>query len=320
MRPLCLAVLLSIPVENLAPGAANGGVGELISGVVYDGACRCLRPVMGAPGSAFLGEPLAGNLDGAWVAPDGDQALVLSGESLFWLKGLKSRSLEWLPLPVPGAMAALVGWRADSTAAAIYTPGSLTLVHQAAGVLAGFSTEPLGGRISALAVADDAVLAGVEGVGLYRLSAAGEMALLGRLIQPSAIVPAGPDRLLVADRARGEILQIRRWRDSAEILPFASFGAGDPAALAVLPNGRSVLVLNSAGRRITILDQASGALIRELPLEFEAARLEPLGDGASWLLTERRRASEAFEVLSVVGEPAVFFIPAPAEDSIARQE
>ena len=90
--------------------------------------------------------------------------------------------------------------------------------------------------------------------------------------------------------------------------------------MAASPDARFLLVAGSAGRRITFLDLASAALISELSLDFEPARLEPLGDGAGWLLTERRRPSDVLEVLAVGGEPAVFFIPAPAGESVAPQE
>jgi len=322
MRSLCSLLLVSVWAADLARGADSAGIRGLVAGLVYDRPGRSIRPVIGAPGSAYLGEPLARDLEAAWVAPDGDQALALSRGSLYWLEGLSVHSPRWRTLSIGEGVPALVGWSVDSSAAAVYIPDRLILVHRAAGVVAGFSTESLGGRIITLAIADDAILAGVEGVGLYRLSAGETPALVARLPEARAILPAGSDRLLVADRARQEILEVRCWREFPEVSPFASAAAGvsDPAALAASPDGRFLVVASSVGRRVTVFDLASGALIRELQLDFEPTRLEPLGDGASWLLAERRGAGEALEVLTVAGEPAVFFIPAPAEESIARED
>lgn len=323
MRSISLAVLLTLAAASLVPGAGAGGIDGLVSGVVYDEPSRSIRPVVGAPGASYLGAPMAQNLDAVWPAPDGDQAVVLAGGAAWWLRGLRHGALEWQALPALAGKPELVAWALDSSAAAVYAAGRVMLVDPAGGVSASFSAEALGGPILSLAVTGDDVLAGVEGVGLYWLNPGGPARLLARLAQPGPLLVTRAGRLLVADRAREEILEIRNWRESAEVSLFANASAGvsDPAAMAASPDGKLLLVASSAGRKLAFFDLASGALLRWVPLDFEPTRLQPLDDGTSWLLTERRRAADPLEVLTAAGEEtAVFFIPAPAEGFAEAQE
>lgn len=323
MRSISLATLVALAAASLAPGAGAGGIGGLVSGVVYDEPSRSIRPVVGAPGASYLGEPMAQDLDAVWPAPDGDQALVLVGGAAGWLKGLRNGTLEWQALPALAGKPERVAWALDSSAAAVHAAGRVMLVDPTGGVSASFSTEALGGPILSLAVTGGAVLAGVDGVGLYWLNSGGPARLLARLAQPGSLVVTRSGRLLVADRAREEILEIRNWRESAEVSLFANASAGvtDPAAMAASPDGKLLLVAGSTGRKVAFFDLASGALLRWVPLDFEPTRLQPLDDGTSWLLTERRRAGDVLEVLTTAGEEtAVFFIPAPAEGLAEAQE
>ncbi len=323
MRSVSPAILVALAAASLAPGAGAGGIGGLVSGVVYDEPSRCLRPVVGAPGASYLGEPMAQNLDAVWPAPDGDQALVLVGGAVWWLKGLRNGTLEWQALPALAGKPELVAWALDSSAAAVHAAGRVMLVDPAGRTSASFSTKALGGPILSLAVTGGAVLAGVDGVGLYWLHSGGPARLLARLAQPGPLVVTRSGRLLVADRARQEILEVRNWPDSVEVLLFANASAGvtEPAAMAVSADGKLLLVASSTGRKVAFFDLASGALLRWVPLDFEPTRLQPLDDGMSWLLTERRRAGDVLEVLTTAGEEtAVFFIPAPAEGLAEAQE
>lgn len=322
MRSISLAILVALAAASLALGTGAGGIGGLVSGVVYDEPSRSIRPVVGAPGASYLGEPMAQDLDAVWPAPDGDQALVLVGGAAWWLKGLRNGTLEWQALPALAGSPELVAWALDSSAAAVHAAGRVMLVDPAGGASASFSAEALGGPILSLAVTGGDVLAGVDGVGLYWLNSGGPARLLVRLAQPGPLVVTRSGRLLVADRAREEILEIRNWRESAEVLLFANASAGvaDPAAMAASSDGK-LLVASSTGRKVAFFDLASGALLRWVPLDFEPTRLQPLDDGTSWLLTERRRAGDVLEVLTAAGdEPAVFFIPAPAEGLAEAQE
>ena len=58
-------------------------VGGPVSGFVFDQKQHTLRPMLGVPGSAYLGDALLANLDAAAVAPDGQSALVVQEGDLF---------------------------------------------------------------------------------------------------------------------------------------------------------------------------------------------------------------------------------------------
>src|SRR5512134_3362781 len=73
----------------LALGAAfgqDGGLTGPVSGMVFDADSRSLRPVVGVPGAAYLGQPAVSGLDWASVAPNGRAALVLSNAQLRLLR------------------------------------------------------------------------------------------------------------------------------------------------------------------------------------------------------------------------------------------
>lgn len=287
-----------------------GAIGGLISGVVFDAPSRSLRPVVGVPGAAYLGQPVTRGFDAVSVAPDGRQAIVLAAGRLYWmsdvLAGLPARELAEDVGPWE-----LAAWRKDSSKVALSAGGRL-LTASADGRIVPLSLESVPGATSSLAVADDgSVLAGVAGAGVYLLEEGAAPVLVAALADPVSIAAAG-DRVWVADRASGQVLEIRRYREAPELILFAGAGQGvsDPVAVALSRRGAALWVADAAGRKTIRFDLATGEPAGQVNLDFEPARLEALG-AAGFVLNEHAGHGEALQVLVEDSAPGVYFVPAP---------
>lgn len=296
-----------------APGlyGESGNIGGLVSGVVFDGPSGSLRPVLGAPGAAYLGEPVAHGFDTVSVAPDGRRAVALAHARLYWIDDVFA-GVPFRELSQDARRWELAAWRSDSFQAALWLGDRLLLASPDG--LSVLMLDGLEGSIRALAVADDgAVLAGVTGGGVYLLQPGAAPALLASVADPVSIAVAA-DRAWVADRARRQVLEIRRFRETPEVIVFAGAGRGvaDPIAVAISKRGPALWVADAGARRAIRFDLATGAPLAELALDFEPSRLEPLG-AAGFLLNERVRDGDALELLvEDEAAPGVYFVPAPA--------
>lgn len=306
-KPLWLLIFL---VAAFGVYAESGNIGGLVSGVVFDGRSGSLRPVLGAPGAAYLGEPVARGFDAVSVAPDGRRAIALVGEHLYWIEDVFAGA-PFRELAQDARRWELAAWRSDSSQAALWLGDRLLLASPDG--LSALMLDGLQGSIRSLAVADEgAVLAGVPGGGVYLLQPGAAPALLASVADPVSIAVAG-DRAWVADGARREVLEIRHYRETPEMIVFAgaNWGVVDPVAMAVSRRAPALWLADAGGRKAVCFDLATGAPRAELALDFEPSRLEPLG-GAGFLLNERVRDGEALELLVEADAPGVYFVPAPA--------
>ena len=344
-------LMLLVAAAGLA--AQSVPVGGPVAGAVFDGHARAIRPMLGAPGGSYLGDALAGSIDLAGISPDGKLALAAADGNLFLLRGLDTGAPTWIRLAQAAANPDRIAWNRTSTAAAVCSGGRLRLWRdldetppatvepdsnpRAASrrLRSGAKLTPratdlgdlsaLGGRVTVLAVdAAGAVLAGVEDAeagGLYRLSSEGEPVLLARMTSPGGIVFANADSgLFVTDRGRQEILEIRDFRDGADVVLFANRNRGvcDPVAVALSRDGKTLLVASGSGRNLTRYDVQSRSLIDQIDLDFEPSRLAPLPGGSLYLLNSRGGRDEVLRVLEEGPNPAVYFGPAASAAVVAE--
>jgi hypothetical protein len=289
----------------------SGVIGGLISGVVFDAPSGSLRPILGAPGAAYLGPPVARGFEAVSVAPDASRAIALAQGRLYWIDGVLAGASP-RELAQDAGPWQLAAWSGDSSRVALWLGDRLLLVSPE-GPAVSLRVEGLEGAIRALAVADrEAVLAAVEGAGVYLLEEGAAPALLAPMAEPVSIA-AGGDRAWVVDRARREVLEIRRYREAPELVQFAgpARGLADPIAVAIAHREAAVWVADAAGRKVVRFDPASGAAALELALDFEPSRLQALGE-SGFLLNERLHEGDPLEVLAGGAAPAVYFVPAPA--------
>src|SRR5260370_12555637 len=100
MRRATVALLFA-----LAAPAQDTRLSGPVSGFVFHGPTQSIRPIVGVPGSAYLGTALAQGFDAASVSLLGKFALATLGGKLYLLRGLDSGPTE--PAPIQVATASL---------------------------------------------------------------------------------------------------------------------------------------------------------------------------------------------------------------------
>ena len=304
---------------------AQSRVAEPISGFVFDGRARVLRPVLGIPGAALLGDPLevGGALQAAYVAPRQDTALVVAtgGTRLVRLNGRTASPMAWEGL---AGAPERVAFSPSGTAAAWYAGGR---VHVIAGlpdapVTAGavdlgsaeraFARFARRGRApaAAMAVSDDGryLLAVVGGaVRLFGLAGENFSVLNVGAGAMVAFAPGGHDAA-AADASSGIVLLRDVAGTGAQrvlVAPDAAMAA--PAGLAFTADGGRLLVAGASG--VTAFDVGTGER-SAIGCNCAPAGLFPMGDlfrlneaGAAplWLLDARQP------------DPRIVFVPVRAE-------
>ncbi len=296
---------LLLAAACLASGAEQGGFSGPVSGVLFDSQTRAIRPVMGVPGAAYLGPPLAAEFELASVSPSGRMALAVErGRAvLIPLSGdLRTGALD-------GALenVSRIAW-VDASAAVIAAGSRVQLwrnLDQRPELAVGGEVE---GEILALAAANDALLAATRG-GVYLVGKHSPARLLAAVEDASALAVWGRD-LYVAGRERGEILVVRDFERGAGAEFFAR--VDDPAGLAV-ENG-IVFAASGKKRQLAAFRVAGGGSAGEVDLDFEPVRIERLA-GPLFLLNHGG-ANEPLYVLDAARGLAVYFIPAGAASSM----
>lgn len=305
------SLLIFVSAASAQEGAAVGGP---VSGFVFDQGTRALRPMLGMPGAAYLGEPVLAGVEAAGIAPNGTAALIVMEGRLYLATGLKSA--EPLTAVVEGAIegADRFAWAPDGSYAAVYSSKS-----DRAQILRDLATAPsagepsefsaLPGTVTALAVAGDLVIAGVadaEAGGLYAAAAGETPRILAKAAQPAAITVAGGD-LYFADRERGQVWQIGDFAGDATPLLFAE---GLEAPVGVQLSGKRLFVANAGNSTLDVFDLEARASAGRIALDAAPATLEAFGGRSLWLLNSAVDASAPLYVLDGAADPAVYFVPA----------
>ena len=284
---------------------ANGAdLSGPVSGAVFHSGSRSIRPILGVPGSAYLGDSIASGLDAAAVSPNHKLAIAIRNGQGVVFTGLDAASPAEAEVDaIPGADKLF--WSSDSTVAGLYSSKSGEVQTWRNGEMR--KAESISGNVLALAV-DGAgrVYAGVEGDGVYVLIGSAPARLLSRAQRPSAISIAKDD-LFFADRSRGEILRIQNYPDATGAVVFAS-GVADPSGLALSQDESTVLVASAENKTVTAYRLDSGATAFELFLDFEPSGLSRISDSIFRLNEDS--AGTPLQILSNTNTPAVYFVPA----------
>ncbi|MFB3825211.1 MAG: hypothetical protein ACE15B_00535 [Bryobacteraceae bacterium] len=296
-------ILMLFAVHMFGMDGGRTTVQGPVAGYVFDQQVRGVRPMLGLPGAAYLGDALVGGLEAAGIAPDGARALVVREGRLF-LVSLKG---EAGPAPVENAIAGAdrFAWSPDGSVAAVYASAS----RKAQIIRNGAAGEPVvlsgPGEVAALAVTRSGkLIAGVAGEngGVYM-----DGALLARAANPAAITVAGQD-LYFVDKERGQVWQVAGFETDGAALLFAE---GMDGAAGVQVYGSRVFVAGAKG--IEVFDLTARALLGHLDVDAAPTGLTPFGERALWLLNAPGEGQPAY-VLSAAEVPAVYFVPAGREE------
>lgn len=279
---LRIAFLLT-PVMLLC-AAESGSLNGPAPAFVFDGSAKAVRSMIGIAGSAYLGAALADDVEAAASSPDGNSVAYLKGGALYLLSsGASVRLAE----NVAGPLA----WSEDSATVAI--PGML--FHTADG--SAVSLAAVSGRILAVAAAKTHEVTATDG-GIW-LVTAGSARQIATADEAVSLDISGND-LYFADKARGEVWVLRDY-----------VNGGEPALVAKIEGASAVdaernLILVCAGHKALGIRPGSFEPVFEIELDFNASSLARL-NRSTWLLNAGQAGP--LQVLSLDGDPAVYFVP-----------
>lgn len=281
----------------LTIGLASLSLAQLrvpVAGYVTDASSQ-VRPLIGAPGAALMGEPVAlpQGASSVRISPD-QQFAIVSGKELAVLPsgpdGLGAS------ITVPGAMSSpdLIEFSAEGSAAALYSAKS----HQIQ-IVTGLPAAPQVTRelsvtddVAALAISADAgtLLAAASNGNVLLLAADGSTRLVasGNSIVALRFL-ADASRAAAIDQARNQILLLSGLPDApaVQVLQNEQGGVNSPSAVQVTADGRRALIANTGNNNILNVDLTTGD-VSATPCAFPPAFLQPLPRG-TFLVTDTER-------------------------------
>ena len=318
-----LAFLVPLTGPAVAQPASVQGP---VSGFVYLAASRSVRPLVGVPGSAFMGPVLLSEIDWASIAPGGRWALVTKEGCSRIVRGMSEVA------PSESAVDGLIGavdrvvWSREGNVAALYSSsqGQLQRVRFSDSEVTVDTPVTISslGTVAVLAIDSSGrqIVLGVTGSeagGLYLLQPGQETPVrISTVAQPvAATFDETGGRLYAFDVDSQRILE---FDDGAGGFEFASpLRPGEPAlnptGLAVSGNGRYLLVVDSTTRAVQVYETASRILVNTINLDFTPTRFEPLSIAPSFLLNGDS-SKEWLLILDAGQIPAVYFVPAGREE------
>jgi hypothetical protein len=324
IRAWILCTSLAAGCVALAQSALNGP----LTGVVYVPASRTLRPIQGFPGAAYLGTPLARDVDWASIAPDGSAAIVQVGGHLYLVPSLHATPLETTPLADAQPEApALAAWSTDSRAAALYVPAQrqLHVLSRDNGTWSQTTAAVAEGTVHAVAVraSPDAMVVlacDLDGGGAWLLvdAASDRPSRLALPANGDALAFDPSDQhLLVASSTARSLLRF----SGLPISPaFTSAALMDDqpepwsiSAIAALPDHRALLLERNHRRAIVVGEDGVVTHVTRLDAEPDTAIY--LANPSLFLSGGGRAASEPIYVLWLRdhSHPQVYFIPQTPE-------
>lgn len=287
-----------------------------LTGFVFDLPAKSFRPVIGSPGGAYLGRPIAGGFDFGSAAPASQHGIALVDGSCVAVSRLGAREPIIAPVirdsdSVPDAVA----WSRDGAVAVLYSRRD-AWIQVIKGLPASASAGPLmqipGAEfLSAVAVDEHgariAIAVGGATPAVYEFTNASGLVPLFAAGHPSDV--AFGKSLYVLDAVARRITAIRE-DQSTEDWPIVSLQ--DPIAIGVArdSNQDALYVAGRQDRMLLVYDPQVRAAAAAVPLPVAPTALLRLS-GSVFVLGPR--ASDAEPLWSVAGPhyPAITFIPVP---------
>ena len=314
------ALLLAAAAASWLAGQQGQITGPSM-GLVYDGAARAVRPVVGIAGAARIGAAMdfGFDLSAAYVAPHLDSALVVDAHGSPRLFRVRGQTVAELAVPGLSRATRHVAFSPSGSALALDS-GAAVLV------IAGLPDAPVVARTvefprsprrdrepaarTSIAISDDgAELLLVASGSVLLLDSEGSRGLMPAGADALVAFAAGSHDAAVLDpRGAGLVL----WRDlggaaGRQALAPAGDALAAPAGLAFSADGRRLLVAGAAAKAVAVIDAASGAA-SSFPCSCTPVVLEPMGP--LFRLTEP--GPEPLWFLDPrAGEERILFVPVP---------
>jgi hypothetical protein len=276
-----------------------------VEGFTFDRPTGSIRPILGRPGSAYLGPAEVAGLTFASVAPGQRHSLAVRDGKLILVSGLGHADRREAELPTLEGVPDGAAWSRDGRTAVLYSreEGWLQVVR-------GLPQEPVAGErlerggIRQVVTDGESILALREG-GLERMAFDGAALAAPVFDEPVAIAVGRERGLVYAANRAGEICEIDF--DAQRIGRYAE--TAHPVRdlhLVEARDGRPLLAVLHADR-LAVWDPQTWEAVQSSALDFAADSLLPLG-ATSIALGGRR---EDGEPLWVADSGEVLFVPAP---------
>lgn len=308
-----LASLLSAALTADAQQTASvSGVPAL--GYIFDTSARALRPILGIPRAASVGEPFRSgfSIQSAIVLGGSSQALAISSGGSASLIDLTGR-IPVAVLPLVGHAQALYS-SPRGTAAAVLTENWVGFVT---GIGLG---DP---QVAGLALDTQPVAASVSDDGMYLIAALqdGSILIVGHDGSRTSIAPPSPVSRVAFRPGSTDALAVtadnRAWLvQSGAMTQIAGpdDGLTEPMGLGFLPDGNRAVIANSNGMILTV-DVRSGAK-SSATCSCNPTRLEPMASPGVFRLTE---APAQPQYMFDGGSLQTFFVPAAPTNNHERR-
>ncbi len=318
---------------NVSNNPAGNGSGSSVSsntasaGTVSSGASlglqwspvdQTLRPIVGVPGSSWLGASVvtAGVYASASYSAASGAALLTDSHGNLSLILSGSQSPQVLAQGAPAN--AHIVFSPDGQRAAVFAPnsGSAMLVTGLPGQ-PGVSNYTSTSAIAALAISDDGALLiaspGSAGVAITEVSSTGAQATVATLagFGGMTFLP-GSDDFLLADSVQNTLVRIHN--GTAQTLATHADGLNQPLAVATSADGQWAVTANSADGVLVRVNLSGAAAPAKALCACSPSELTPLAGNADFELTEPGK-SASWMIDAARNTPSVFFIP-PTQSSM----
>jgi len=340
---LCFGLLLWLPlVSLLAPRPlaaaektiARQAIRGSVSGFLFDPQAHELRPIVGIPGSSFLGNGMSwsADLDEIMISPVRDYALALSRDhhELVEIRQISSaatvRGIVRGASPIDMIFVSPLGGEAVLYRRAAHTFQLLRNLPDAPHAGEEVEMPWSRGSLTTLAVGDGGiVLAGFsdgESGAIYWIGSGGRAGVVSRMRHPSAITFVSHSHdALVADRIDNKIYLVRNITRNPATIPLASHydGVDGPVAVEASRDGQRAIVANTHSKTILTLDLDGGS-----PAVYSChcvpTALRHLNGNAVFQLTESSPKGPVWLFDGDAPEPRIVFVPPYRAGSSEVQE
>jgi hypothetical protein len=334
---LLLSVLLAIPSGVFAQASLSASH----LGLVFDERSRALRPIVGYPGAAILGEPLLTNLDNAYASPDGNWVLVDVGTSeadassrILRLNGDLAAALPmrkqaiWSQdskhLALLARDGSVLEWYALADSGDWIKRGSHSFVEGSGGVVRLLALDGQRLRLWFRSESQDAG----GSLSLLRLES-DSVESINQVGDPVALaVPRGPDDELLVASGRSGGVQRLFFRDGAwqtgEVL-ISGNENGELRFLCVLEDKSFLVVREQRSELLQGISRwieqysGSGELQKSISLEAAVDGFVPVV-ATKWIRLQSRVTGEEAIFLYDLQERDLFFVPAPSIMPAGQEE
>lgn len=315
-RKVCFSfALLMAPVALQAASIEGPRLGY-----VFDHASKSIRPILGIPGAATMGQALESGLDLRKIAisPAQDYVLATEGEHNQVVM-LATSQTPMASVLVQGADRGpdQLAISAGGKAAALFYKGSnhVQLISGLPGApkISARLYLSTGQTPSALAVSDDGqtLLAGVAGT-VYWVSPSGEVPILKGLQKITSISLDSNQNAIVADAVGNQIYRLRNVTGAVEsdVVAGPKEGVAAPVAVAVSHDGKRAFVANGKSGIIAVFDLQAKTETGKLSCGCTLTGLDRLAGEDVFRLTEPTTGPMWVLEVSALQSRIVFVPPA----------